>query len=664
MACLWGRPKTKRGRVLLVLMFFWGFFSLAARPLGPAPSAQAKRNPPQDILQHEVTVTIKLVQIYVTDPEGNPARDLEISDFILYDNQKLQKITEFEKHFLPVPEVTLEQTKPSPARRVPSLMNRRFIFLLDYKNNDLEGIAKSRKAILQFMDNQAQPTDEVALFSFRSPWGLVLHEYLTSDHQRIREALKKIIGIPEISEGWGSYLIFGHSGEDITSGRIAVPIDLMIKSPSAGGGLVYCLRDLAKALRSVPGQKNIILFSRGIGGDARHPEFLEMCRVLATANCPVFSINTVTGMEKIRILAEDSLENVSALTGGKYFPDVNYKSKIAADIQAATSNYYVLGYSIVSDWDGKFHEIKVEVQNPGYKVYAQRGYFNPLPFPRLSTVEKHLHLLELALGEKTYSDLRMDFSMIALPFSNDKESNTVLISEIPVQRIREAVGNDTELISLAFDQNRTIVDSKRETINWQANDRNKVYHYSVISLAPGRYDCRIVLRNLETGASALASGTAGIPDRKEKGLQLFPPLLLRPEKGALYLRATPLEKPPGGLDAPFLMDVFSTDLNEYTPYIEKALPQRNEVWASVRCAFAGNSGGGIRLTAFLVDQTTVERVAIFLTILSEKEKNNVKTYLVRFRVPELEPDEYPLYFIAEDPGSGETSVVGCDFVIQ
>ncbi|HCS47190.1 MAG TPA: hypothetical protein DIW61_02610, partial [Candidatus Aminicenantes bacterium] len=86
-------------------MFFWGFFSLAARPLGPAPSAQAKRNPPQDILQHEVTVTVKLVQIYVTDPEGNPARDLEISDFILYDNQKLQKITEFEKHFLPVPEV-------------------------------------------------------------------------------------------------------------------------------------------------------------------------------------------------------------------------------------------------------------------------------------------------------------------------------------------------------------------------------------------------------------------------------------------------------------------------------------------------------------------------------------------------------------------------------
>ena len=240
----------------------------------------------------------------------------------------------------------------------------------------------------------------------------------------------------------------------------------------------------------------------------------------------------------------------------------------------------------------------------------------------------------------------------------------MLISEIPVQRIREAVGNDTELISLVFDQNRTIVDSKRETINWQANDRNKVYHYSVISLAPGRYDCRIVLRNLETGASALASGTAGIPDRKEKGLQLFPPLLLRPEKGALYLRATPLEKPPGGLDTPFLMDVFSTDLNEYTPYIEKALPQRNEVWASVRCAFAGNSGGGIRLTAFLVDQTTAERVAIPLTILSEKEKNNVKTYLVRFRVPELEPDEYPLYFIAEDPGSGETSVVGCDFVIQ
>jgi VWFA-related protein len=664
MARFRGRSKIKREGLTFVSLSILGFFSFAAISQGPVPTAQAKKKPPQNLLQHEVTVTLKLVQAYVVDPEGNPARDLGAADFVLYDNGKLQVITEFERHFLAVPGVKHEAAEPVAKEDEISVMNRKFIFLLDYMNNDLEGIAKSRKAILQFMDDKAQPADEVALFSFRSPWGLVIHENLTSDHQRIRTALKKIAGIPEISEGWGSYLVFGHSGENILTDMVAVPIGPMIRGASVGRGLVFCLRDLAQALRRVPGQKNIILFSRGIGGDIRDPEFEEMCRDLATANCPVFSVNTVTGIEKVRILPEDSLENVSSLTGGRYFPDVNYEAEIADDIQTATTNYYVLGYSIASDWDGRFHEIKVEVKRPGCKVYAQKGYFNPLPFSKLSAGERQMHLLDLALGEKANPDRRLDFPLTVLPFSPNAEFNAVLIAEIPVRKIREVIGDDTELISLVFDQNRTIADSKRETLNWETNNRQKTYHYSVVSLTPGTYDCRVVLRNLQTGAGALASVAASVPERKEKGLQLFPPLLLRPEKGTLYLKAFQPEKAPGGLGAFSIPDVFSFDPDEYTPLLEKELTTGSDVWASVRCACVGLSPGGVRLAAYLLDEMAGDKIALPLMILSEKEKGNVKTFFVRFRVPELEPGEYAFCLVAEDPASGEMSILGCDFVIQ
>lgn len=667
----------RRRGTSFVFLLIWGLSSSAAISQAPAPSAQAKKKAPQDLLQHEVTVTVKLVQVYVTDPNGNPARDLEISDFILYDNGKLQEITGFEKHFLPVPEVALEETKPSPARRVPSLMNRKFIFVIDYEGNDLEAVAKSRKAILQFMDTQVQPGDEIALFSFSIVRGLVVHEFLTAEHQKVRAALQKAMDIPGISGGWdfGRVILepeaFGQTPAAAEYPDRRSTIRLGGSGPQGSSlALARRLQELGTGLRHIPGQKNIILFSRGFGsavlkrGSYENYIFTAMAKELTSASSPVFSVGTTTGEAKAKVFGDGSLEYLSTLTGGKFYHDVNYESKIAADIQTATSNYYVLGYSIASTWDGKFHDIKVEVQKPGYKVYAQRGYFNPLTFDKLSAVEKHLHLLDLVLGEKTYSDWRLDFPMIALPFSNNKESNSVLISEIPVRKIREAIGDDTELISLVFDQNRTVVDSKREVINWEANDREKVYHYSVVSLGPGNYDCRVILRNLETGASALASGTARMPEKKEKGLQLYPPLLLRPEKGALYFRASQREKAPGGLVSPSIMDVFSIDPNGYTPYMEKALPQGSEVWASVRCAFAGVAGGGIKLTAFFVDPMTAERVAVPLTIVSEEEKNNLKTYLVRFRVPELEPDEYSLFFIAEDPGSAEISVVGCDFVIQ
>ena len=482
-------------------------------------------------LRHEVAVTLKLVQVYVTDKKGNPAQDLEKSDFILYDNDKLQEITDFEKHFLYVPEQKSEESEPSPATDTSSVMNRKFFFLIDLKNNDLEGIAKSRNAALEFIDNKAQPSDEIALLSYSSIRGLTLHEYLTSDHQKVREAIEKIRAIPGVIGGWDSWAALGHSVMGMEAEKFSESISAT-ESKSASRRFSSSIQDLAKALRHIPGQKNIILFSRGYGrsvlihGTPQGDAFRAMGKELASSNSPVFSVNTTTGMSKIKVLPDGAMDYLSKLTGGKYYHDVNYYSKIAEDIQNATSNYYVIGYSVESTWDGKFHDIKMEVKRAGYKVHAQRGYFNPLPFNRFSPVEKHFHILDLALGEKAYFEQHLNFPMIAFPFSDKKETNTILISEIPVQRIREAIGDNTEFIIMIFDQNKTIVDSKRVEINWGMNVQEKVSQYSAVSLAPGRYDCRVVIRNLDNGKGAVSACSVETLEAVAVDLKLYPPLLL------------------------------------------------------------------------------------------------------------------------------------------
>ncbi len=674
----------KKGRTCFVFLLIFGFILPAARSQRPPRSAQTEIKSPQRFLQHEAGVTLKLVQVYVTDPDGKPARDLTVSDFILFDNGKRQEISAFEKHFQPVSEETLGQTEPLPSRTIPALMSRKFFFIIDYEGNDLEAVGKSRRAVLEFLDNQVQPGDEIALLSYSLVRGLVIHEFLTADHQKIRTALRKALDIPGISGGWN----FGRvilEGETLGQ-RPAVPEDsersdeasrgrgsVTIGGPSsrfAPLDLARRLRALGTGLRHIPGQKNVILFCRGFGRDVlRHGThsnfiFLEMARELASASSPVFSVDTTTGEAKEKVFADGSLEYLSSLTGGKFYQDVNYESEIGMDIQSATSNYYVLGYTITADWDGKFHEIKVEVQKPGYRVFAQKGYFNALPFHKLSAGEKELHLLGLALGEKTNPDRRLDFPLIVLPFSSHEGINTMLISEIPVQRIREVVGASTELISLIFDQNRAIVDGKREVIEWKDSGREKAYHYSTVCLEPGTYDCRIVLRSLETGASALAACTAVLPERKEKGPQLFPPLLLKPEKGVLFLKASQHENVTGTPGAPSIMNVFSFNPNEFTPRMEKTLPRNSEVWASVRCAVADGRLGGLELSAFLEDQVTGERMPLPLRIMSEKDNDHVKTFLLCFPVPELDADAYRFYLVGEDPESGEGSVVGCNVFIR
>jgi len=73
----------------------------------------------------------------------------------------------------------------------------------------------------------------------------------------------------------------------------------------------------------------------------------------------------------------------------------------------------------------------------------------------------------------------------------------------PGPRIRETVGDNNEFISLIMDQNKNIVESKRMIIDWGTNDKEKVYQYSTVGLAPGRYDCQVVIRNLDNGKGAL-----------------------------------------------------------------------------------------------------------------------------------------------------------------
>ncbi|MBE3110484.1 MAG: VWA domain-containing protein, partial [Acidobacteria bacterium] len=299
------------------------------------------------------------------------------------------------------------------------------------------------------MDTKVQPGDEIALFSFSVVGGLRLHEYLTSAHDKLRTAIKKLRDTPGITPVSDESGLADHDpmGMEVLSNQI-----FGRHAGHAGPGarsLFAEVAEWAKALRAVPGQKNIILFSRGFGngvvrpGDAGNTLFEAMAKALASANAPVFTVNTTTGVAdkiKLGVFPEASLDALARTTGGKYYPDVNYYSRIAADIQDATSNYYVLGYTIPAAWDGKFHDVKVEVRRPGHKVYAQRGYFNPLPFDKLSPVEKHLHLLDLALAEKATSKRSLDIPLTVIAFSDEKNENTLLLSEIPVLSLREAVG--------------------------------------------------------------------------------------------------------------------------------------------------------------------------------------------------------------------------------
>jgi len=432
-----------KGKILFLISFLVLNLLLSFHSL----NLEGQRKSPELLIQHEVIVTLKLIQVYVTDKKGNPVTDLSSEDFIIYDNGKKQKITDFERHLLPFfleklgeKKEAITATQAPPPRQ---LMTRKFFLLFDFAHNNPRGIIAARKAALDFLEKMVQPTDEIGLLSYSPSRFLAMHEYLTTNHQRIKGfieslGLKESLGNVENLEAvyWEKVTgqnpldvskaggVFGKEDELSGVARASEEAQRFLKvGESRYHALAFISRmtNLAKALRYVPGIKYILLFSSGIpysliygiqapwgirnyeawGERLIQEKLVEMCRELAASNTVIYAFDTEDSLTRItqdtRMTGAFTLQQLASSTGGKYFGNIKNYDEALEQVQQLTGCYYVLGYYVDEKWDGKYHEIKVEVKRPGVKVYAQRGYFNPKPFKEWSDLERMLHLVDLAL---------------------------------------------------------------------------------------------------------------------------------------------------------------------------------------------------------------------------------------------------------------------------
>jgi VWFA-related protein len=547
----------------------------------PLISIPYLENEPQEQEQHEVTVTLKLIQVYVTDKDGKPAMDLALEDFELSDNGKKKDLTEFEKYTLSLPQIEKEkkpleqifQPKPTPTEEIQPAqsMNRKFFLFFDFAFNNREGIKKSREAALHFIDTKLHPTDEVGLLSYSLLNSLSLHEFLTTNHQKVREAVEEI-GMKNVlghannveEQFWRNTLKL--SAPDAS--EYAQPLDnskfsgdpqfqkMREQATNMDRGafrqqvssFTTKLRELAKALRYIPGHKHIILFSSGIptsflygiptpfgvsttyrrdlnvnmednlGDTARRIKFESMLKELAASNSQFYTLDTEDLRETIlqdeQMLGGGTMKQISKTTGGKYYGRVHNYEEIMEEIQNVTSSYYVLGYYIGEQWDGKYHKIKVKVKKKGYKVRAQSGYFNPKPFTEYSKIEKQIHLVDLALNQRSLFEDPIRFYLEPGIDFEKKKDNLKLLSKISVDDLQKIAGENVEIVSLVFNEEDTIVGFKREDIDFSELPTKEFLHTSVMTIPPGAYKCRVVIRNLETGRGAIGISSVYIPQRR------------------------------------------------------------------------------------------------------------------------------------------------------
>lgn len=653
----------------------------------------------QEELRHEVSVTLKLVQVYVTDKKGIPVTDLEKSDFDLYDNGKRRVITDFERHTLSLPSDMTGMSQVMKEVPPADLMNRKFFLFFDFAFNTVGGITMAKKAALHFIDTQVNPTDEVAVFSYSIYRGLFFHEFLTRDHAKIREIVQQI----------GSSEALGRAGqlidEIMEGGRWGG--DPISKPESKNQARLFssAMKDLANALRYIPGYKHVILFSIGIPSFMIYPRpgsirpemntmnldlsdsldirirYEKMIRELKASNSPVYAVNveglhsdfidregesfisrmitkkprsTDPEMAEWDMRGDNSLRELAKISGGKYYGDINDYEKIMEDIQNLTSSYYVLGYYIDEKWDGKYHKVKVNVKRRGCTVYGQGGYFNPKPFKKFSALEKKLHLVDLALSQRPHFGELVEFPLVALPYSAAGAGKIMLLSRITAEKMKRILGERSEIVLLIFDEKKEIVRFQRIKAGDQKFFREDVFFYATVSLSPGNYDSRLVMRNLENGEGAAASSSVIIPETKDSGLRLYPPLLLIPEKKGMYIEIT------SDLS---LIDIYPFDLILYKPLVGGLKRGAPNILAMIRCSVFDTPQAKVTLYARLVHQQTGNAIPLSLSSESTQQEDTL-IFSQELQTHDLPPGKYYLYLFATEMNTQAKAHTNTAFTIE
>jgi VWFA-related protein len=607
-------------------------------------------------LQHEVTVVVKLVQVYVTDKSGKPVTHLDKSAFRIFDNGILQAITEFERHMSPAAGVAEPSAKEAllPTETVTPRLGRKFFVLIDLDANDLEGIAKSRAAAIHFMDTQTLPPDEIGVFSSSFIRGIVLHCYLTTDHVKVREAIQRIREVPGRKSGGAG---------DASTWTIAVAgqgtDNVTVRPVSRGGGgpSLDKMIALAKALRYIPGYKNILYFSQGgsINDRAYRDRLDEMSREFAASNAPLYAINSETpdpfnpGGTK----GEALLAFVADKSGGKAYKEIGSISHfpdIAREIQELTRNYYVLGFPMKETWDGKFHKIKVELTSGDYHLQSQPGYYNPKPFRDYSDLEKDLHLFDLAMTEKTEPPLPLMFAMRALAFEQKGEARVLLLSKIPADVIEKFLIKKVEVVSLIFDDQDNAVERRQIKPDLSKFRGMDLFYSSDAALRPGTYRCRIIVRDLDTGDAALAYARAVVPaklgaDGSGGALTLLSPLLLAAGSNFAYLDGQTKKN-----SAPW-MDFYVYDRAKYSPIAGETVIGTKAIYALLPFSLAAAAPAEISISASLIDTASGANLPIPSMVLNKTRKGNIELQLAELTIDGIAAGKYILYVRAEEAGT-------------
>jgi VWFA-related protein len=540
----------------------------AQQGAGSSGATVQQSAPPPSGITLKVTSRETVVDVSVTDANGNPVHGLQQSDFTVKEDGKPQPIRSFHEF---VSEAVPEPEKLPPNiytnQQPPPVSGAVNVFLLDFLNsapdvppdvNPGPGLVRlggvggltTLGIVLQWQHLmkvdaikylQSMPTGtRVALLGMFQPGSLHVLQGITSDPALLSAAVDAThYGTQSIASTFESWCA---------------------QQESRNRSTLESFTQIAADLAAIKGRKNLIWFTVGLAtitDAAQRPSCLtdyskdlqKAYALLAAAQISVFPVS-VRGVGVGA--AELSMESLAEATGGTAFYNNNDLVPFISKAIASGSDYYTLTYIPPgTKYDGRHHTIHLDADKPGLHLTYRDNYYAEDPTKMAPTVgltltttppEVHAGNMQAAMSRSmpTSADLlfyvRIESSSEPAKPSDPQILGTLDPSfkdkpltrygfhyAIPARKIALSAGpngshnGSVELDLAAYDTDGKLVTSLSQTVTMSLNDKtvanNEPLNFSQqIDLPAGQLFVRVGV--LDPASNKV--GTLELPLKVEK----------------------------------------------------------------------------------------------------------------------------------------------------
>jgi VWFA-related protein len=614
----------------------------------PPVNAGATGNPEQAAKERTPAfrLSVDLVQIdaRVTDRSGKPLLGLKPEQFTLLEDGKPQAVKSFDFYDIEkieeagpgAPPITLRlgSVLPPEVRAHPILDHRFIVLFFDLTAMQPDELMRAQRGAEQYLREQISPADLVAVVTYGNQ--LKIPSHFTNDRDRLMSAVRalrsgKDAQLADMAEA------APQAGEDNVSeqtGSAFTPDETEFNIFNTDRKLA-ALESLARLLREIPGRKLVVHFTGGItqtgdenrvqlraatdaanrsnvsfytvdarglfaqapGGEARSGSATGAAQFSGTGTAAaasessraMFTGAAVYHQVATRHASRETLATLANDTGGRAFFDMNDLSEVFRKLKGENSSYYMLGYlSSNRARDGRWRNVRVQVNVPGARIRYREGYYAPKNYGISSPQDKENQLIEAIRSDAP----RVDFP-IALETSYFRISDTNLFvpiaAKLGTSELRWASKRGRRQATFDFAAevreraSNRVVSALRDTISisldgdrFEQLQRHPLLYQSGMVLGPGSYRLKFVARENETGRLGMFEEDLELPAMQADKLEMSSVLLssqleavrdgVKVEKrtlgAAAKLKVVPTEVS-GERLVPSVTRVFTTDQNLY-----------------------------------------------------------------------------------------------------